>query len=61
MTSEQGPVLHTLFVLFLHQHTLPPSTVGIGIPALSNIAIKDMEVSLALKPPPLSHNLTELS
>lgn len=54
MTSEQGPVLHTLSVSFLHQHTLPPSTVGIGIPALPNIAIKDMEVSLALKPPPLS-------
>lgn len=51
---KQGPVLHTLSVSFLHQHTLPPSTLGIGIPALPNIAIKDMEVPLALKPPPLS-------
>lgn len=54
MTSEQGPVLHTLSVSFLHQHTLSPSTVGIGIPALPNIAVKDMEVPLALEPPPLS-------
>lgn len=51
--GEQRPVLHILSVSIFHQHTLSSSTLGIGIPALPNIAIKNMEVPLALEPPSL--------